>query len=234
MKIVASIEARLGSSRLPGKVLKKINGYACLELIYRRLEQSKLIDDIIIATSKNPLDDDIESWCLKKGFKVFRGSEDDVLSRVVSAHEACSSDVIVEITGDCPLTDHNLIDEGIKIYQNEDFDVVSNCRQPSYPQGADVQVFSLEILKHVEQTIFDEAVREHVSLYFYENEDIYKIYHMHAPKELNGPNIRLQLDYEEDYQFIISIYNHLYPKYGLKFGVKEIIKLLSEKNLNYF
>ena len=113
MKIVASIEARMGSSRLPGKVLKKFGNETTLSLLVKRLKTCKNLDDIVVATTINSIDDLICDWCKKNKISFFRGSEDDVLERVVKAHEKMGTDVIVEITGDCPFTDPKVVDLSI-------------------------------------------------------------------------------------------------------------------------
>lgn len=228
MKIAASIEARMGSSRLPGKVLREIHGVPALTRLVRRLRRSKEIHEIVLATTISSKDDALEAWAKKENVKCFRGSEEDVLGRVCAAHAMLGSDIIVEVTGDAVLLDPCVIDAGIKTYKEKNVDVVTNVWQPGYPQGIDVQVFSRALLQDVADRISDPAVREHVSLYFYENPDRYKIHHMLPPKHLNRPNLRTQLDYEEDYHFISAVYSHLEPQYGDAFGIEEVISLLNE------
>ena len=228
-KVVASIEARMGSSRLPGKVLMDIQGKSALDRLVSRLELSRKIDDIILATSTNSSDDILYDWAIERNIPVYRGSEHDVLDRVVNSHREMNTDIIVEITGDCPLLDPEVIDLGVETFLSNDCDVVNNVRKPSFPQGADIQVFKFNLLEKVSNEIFDSAVREHVSLYFYENPDIYKIIHLIAPDSLKHPDLRLQLDYKEDLDFIREVYKNLEPQYGDKFGVKEIIDLISLK-----
>ena len=229
MKVVASIEGRMGSSRLPGKMLKNINDYNVLELLVRRLRQAKMIDDIIVATTTNPLDNKLEEWCNKNNINCYRGAEDDVLQRVVESHKKMGTDLIVEITGDCPLTDPEIIDLGINTYLSNDTDVVTNCGNVlTWPMGIYVQVFSYELLNYVEKNISDPAVREHVSLYFYENTNIYKIINLLAPKRWHAPEYRFQLDYPEDLKFIKTICQELEPDYGINFGIEEIMTLIKK------
>ncbi|MEM7071851.1 MAG: hypothetical protein AAF403_08875, partial [Pseudomonadota bacterium] len=217
-KVVASIEARMGSSRLPGKVLMDIVDHHALARLVMRLKQSKKIDDIVVATTVSTKDDLICDWCQKNAIAYHRGSEDNVLDRVVQAHQKMQSNVIVEVTGDCTLLDPSIIDQGIDIFLNNHYDVVTNTVELSYAQGIDVQVFSYKNLKWVNDHIDDQAVLEHVSLYFYENPDKYHIYHMKAPDHLRAPFVRMQLDYQEDLDFIRKIYQHLEPKYGPYFS----------------
>ena len=230
MKIVATIEARMGSSRLPGKVLMPINGVPAIKKMIDRVKESRMIDDIIIATSANKLDNEIVLWAKEHNIKVFRGSEDDVLDRVVKACASVNGDIIVELTGDSILTDPEIIDLGVETFLNNDCDIVSNCgTYLTYPMGIYVQVFRYTDLKIISDTITDPAVREHVSLYFYENTDKYKLINLVAPSAINRPDIRTQLDYIEDHKFIEQIFSNLEPEYGKIFGVYEIIRLIERK-----
>lgn len=225
-RVIASIEARMGSSRLPGKVLMDIEGVQALTRLVNRLRQCRTVDDVVLATSTAPADDVLEEWARANGVAFHRGSEEDVLQRVVQAQSQMNSDIVVEVTGDCPLLDPEVIDLGVETFFANECDVVTNARIPSYPQGADVQVFRLRDLAEVERTIADPAVREHVSLYFYENPDKYRVIHMIAPWSSCAPEQRLQLDYQEDLELIRTVYRRLGPQYGDRFGVREILSLL--------
>ena len=228
-RVVASIEARMGSSRLPGKVLRNLNGQPVLTRLLNRLKQSSLITDIVIATTTKHNDDPIQDWACSNNVTCFRGSEDDVLERVVQSHEFLNSDVIVEVTGDCPLLDPYEIDKGIDIFLRNTFDVVTNVRKPSYPQGVDVQIFTYKSLKYVADNIFDPAVREHVSLFFYENPKQYSIFHMMATPDICRPELRLQLDYSED----LALLNHIYSFFGddHSFKTREVLDYLDNNPL---
>ena len=216
MKIVASIEARMGSSRLPGKVLKNFGDETTLSLLVKRLQNSKYLNDIVIATSVSSKDDLICNWCIENNISFFRGSEDDVLDRVVMAHEKMGSDLIVEIT--------------VQTFLDNDYDVVTNCGNSlSWPMGMYAQVFSLENLKWVNKNISDLVVHEHVSLYFYENPNLYKVYELIAPQNVSYPNMRIVLDYEEDFIFLTKIYEILSAKYNDFFGINDIVNLLKSQ-----
>lgn len=229
MRVVASIEARIGSSRLPGKVLMDICGRPALGRIIDRLRACSTVDDIVLATTTSSRDDILESWGRSEGVAVFRGSEEDVLDRVVGAQRFMGSDIVVEVTGDCPLIDPKIIDLGVETFFANSCDVVTNARVASFPQGADVQVFRLDLLADVASRIFDSAVREHVSLYFYENPSLYRIIHLMADHSHKCSDLRLQLDYQEDLDLIRQIYSRLIPKYGVLFSVPEILKLLERE-----
>ena len=142
-RVVASIEARMGSSRLPGKVLKDINGQPALWRLVDRLRRCMHVDDVIVATSTAKGDDFLAQWCEQQSIACFRGSENDVLHRVVEAHRFMKSDLVVEITGDCPMTDPDIVDLGIETFLTHKVAVVSNCgNNLTWPMGQYVQVFA--------------------------------------------------------------------------------------------
>ncbi|WP_204106208.1 MULTISPECIES: glycosyltransferase family protein [Spirulina sp. CCY15215] len=225
-RIIASIEARMSSSRLPGKVLADIGGQPALTRLLRRLRQAQSLNGIILATSTNPADDPLEQWGAEQNLPVYRGSEEDVLARVVGAQRQMNSDIVVEITGDSILLDPEIIDWGVTTFLENECDVVANVKKLSFPMGIDVQVYRLSDLEEISKTITDSAVREHVSLYFYEHPERYRIFHLFAPSPWHAPDYRFQLDYPEDLHFIREIYRLLEPQYGDRFGVGKIISLL--------
>ncbi len=228
-RIIASIEARMGSSRLPGKVLMDIHGKPALARLVDRLRACRTLTDIVVATSTDPRDDAIAEWARAYGVALFRGSEEDVLDRVAKAQSALSSDIVVEITGDCPLLDPEVIDLGVESFLANPCDILTNARIESYPAGTDVQVYRLEALQDVAARITDAAVREHVTLYFYENPEIYRCIHLLAPASVRWPGLRCQLDYAEDLAFIRAVYADLMPTHGPVFGLPVLIDLLKRK-----
>ena len=229
LRKVASIEARMGSSRLPGKVLKGFGNETVLSLLVKRLKRAKTLDDIVIATTIEKRDDLIHDWCKANSIPCFRGSEEDVLDRVVKAHEFMKSDIVVEITGDCPFTDPAIIDLAVETFLTNKVDVVTNCGNIlTWPLGQYAQVFPLELLKNVNEKVPDQVVHEHVSLFFYENPNLYRIYDLIAPNKWKYPNIRIVLDYEEDFLFLSKIFDNLSKKYDIYFGIEEIIKFLKD------
>ncbi len=225
-RIIASIEARMGSSRFPGKVLAPVCGEPALTRLLRRLQRCQTLDGIILATSAMPADDQLERWAASEGVVCHRGSEEDVLLRVVEAHRRLQSDIVVEITGDCVMIDPELIDMAVVTFQENDCDVVTNVRKVSFPNGMDVQVFRLRELEEVAATVEDPAVREHVSLYFYEHPERYRVIYLFAPARWRAPECRLVLDYPEDLRFINELYRRLEPDYGDAFGLEEIMTVL--------
>lgn len=217
----------MGSSRLPGKVLMDIHGQPALWRLVDRLRQCAFLDDVVVATSTSPLDDVLADWCAARGIACFRGSEDDVLNRVVEAHKFMRSDIVVEITGDCPLTDPAIVDLGVETFLAHDVDVVTNCGlKLTWPMGQYVQVFPLALLDEVDKTVDDAAVHEHVSLYFYEHPERYRVIDLLAPNRWREPSWRMQLDYAEDLAFQNAVYAALEPEFGSYFGVEETVAFL--------
>lgn len=228
-RVIASIEARMNASRLPNKVLLDIGGEPALGRMVHRLQRCRGLDGIVVATTINPADDAIEAWAREVGVACHRGSEEDVLRRVVDAQRGMGADVVVELCGDCPLIDPDLVDLGVETFLARDCDVVTSAVEPSFPQGTEVQVFSLAALEEVADTVTDPAVREHVSLYFYENPERYHIVHLDAAPDQRHPEVRLQMDYPQDLELIRMIYARLEPLHGDAFGLGEIVRLLVQE-----
>jgi len=229
-KIVASIEARMTSSRLPGKMLENIGDKPVIQHLVDRLRNCSTLDDIVIATTLNDTDDVLVDWADSYGVKSFRGSEDDVLQRVIDAHVFMGTDVIVEVTGDCPFTDPDIVDIGVNTFLSNDIDYLTNCEIVSAPPGLYVQVFRLESLLKIGKIIKDPAVREHVSLYYYENPDKYKIFNLISSPKLRLPEgARIYLDYPEDLEFLSAVYDYFKTQKNENFNAEEIVKLLTDK-----
>ncbi|MFA4876150.1 MAG: glycosyltransferase family protein [Methanoregula sp.] len=228
MKTVAIIEARMTSTRLPGKVMLPILGRPTLELMIERLKRAKLIDQIVVATTQNHTDDVVEHLTHRLGVGCFRGSEDDVLDRVLRSAHANGVDVIVEVTGDCPLIDPIVVDNVIGIYQKKNIDYVSNVLKQTYPIGMDVQVFSTAVLEKVARLTQDPIDHEHVSLYIYEHPEIFSLFNIESDLPEKYWNMRLTLDTQEDYQLITAIYELLYPR-NPTFTLDDIVDLLEKR-----
>ena len=224
--INASIEARMTSSRLPGKVLMNaINNVSMLEFMINRIKLSKRLDDIVVATTINREDQPIVDLCDRLGVKYYRGSEEDVLQRVLFAHNELNSDIIVELTGDCQLIDYRIIDEVIDEYLENDYDYVSNCHVRSFPIGLDVEVFSRKLLEDISKEALDIEDREHVSLYIYKSGN-YSLKAVIADEDLFWPELRITLDDKGDYLFLREIISNFYPKNKFDFSAKEVIEYI--------
>lgn len=226
-RIVATIEARMTSSRLPGKVLMKFCGIPSLQHTIERLKRSKYIDDVVVATTVNAADDPVISLCRLLGCHFYRGSEEDVLQRVLDAAKSYQADIIVEITGDCPLIDWRHADYLIEQLFAKECDYVANNIERSFPRGYDTQVFPVAVLDEVNQVTDDPIDHEHVSLYIYRHPQKYKVWNWKAPKRLNHPEFEPTLDSIEDYDFIQEIFRHLYVK-DPDFTCEMVVRLLLE------
>ena len=230
-KVIASIQVRYNSTRLPGKVLKKICGKPMLELMLERLSKSKLIDEIIIATTINKNDDPIFELAKKLGYKVFRGDENDCLDRHYQAIKNSNGNFICKITSDCPLIDPEIVDKVIGYYfENEKkFDYVSNVHPATFPDGLDVEMFSLDTLERAWKEAKNQDEREHTTTYMWKNPLIFRIGSVTMSK---GENLfkkeRWTVDYPEDFEFIKAIYENLYHN-GKIFLLNEILEFLSER-----
>src|SRR5215469_4940434 len=185
--VVASIEARMTSTRLPGKVLLPCIGRPMLELMVERVKRSRYADSIVVATTVNATDDPIVTLARQLGIRFFRGSEPDVVNRVTSAMREAKADIVVQLTSDCPLIDPDIIDQLVRIYAANGFDHVSNTILRSYPDGLDAQVSSLPILEKCYALCENDKDREHLFYTIRRNQDKIKTYQVLAPPELCWP-----------------------------------------------
>lgn len=228
MKIVAIIEARMTSSRLPGKVLMEVLGKPILHYLVARLKQVHLLDEIVLATTTNSTDDSLVDFANNENIKCYRGSENDVMARVVGAAESVEADLIVEITGDCPIIDPNIIEQVIQTYINNNFDYVNNVNVRSYPDGMDVQVFSLNVLKKSLKMTNDILDHEHVTLHIRNHPEIFSHLNLVAPKNLWWPELGLTLDERSDFELLKKIIEYFSDNNF--FDCYEVIKLLRDRS----
>ncbi len=209
-KIVAIIEARFNSTRLPGKVLMPIMGQPMLVRIIQRLKLARTLDDIVVATSDSISDDAVEHAMHYMGAHIYRGSENDVLDRVVKAAQSVDADIIVEVTGDCPLVDPGLVDKVVGDFLVGGADFVSNILPHTTPRGTDVRVFRTSQLAEINRNSRDSADHEHVSLHFWEHLDRYSCRNVEMDLPEVVAEIRLTVDTAEDLQLVRAIYEGLY------------------------
>lgn len=228
MKVVAIIQARMGSTRLPGKVLKKIMNKTLLAYQLERVRQSLLIDEIVIATTKNDMDHVIAEFCERKNINVYKGSEYDVLDRYYKAASKFKADVIVRLTSDCPLIDSDIIDEVIQLYLTsiETIDYASNTLERSFPRGLDVEVFSFEALEEAYQKANLESEREHVTPYIYNKSNRFTVANLKCREDLS--NHRWTVDTIEDFELIKRIIEVTYPD-TKNIRMQQIVEIL-ERN----
>src|SRR5690349_14498383 len=207
LKIVCIVEARFTSSRLRGKVMMPIKGEPMLARMIERLKLARTIDEIVVATTVNATDDVLVDLAERMGAHVFRGSEDDVLDRVVGAAHSRDADVIVEVTGDCPLIDPGLIDKVVGDFLVGGADFVSNILPLTTPRGTDVRVFRADDLAEINQKSTDAADHEHVSLHFWEHTDLYTCRNVEMDFPEVVTEIRMTVDTQDDLDFVRAIYD---------------------------
>lgn len=227
MKNAVIIQARMGSTRLSGKVMKVLCDKTVLAHDIERVKIAKNVDEIIIATTNSHNDDIIEKEALKYGAKVFRGSEEDVLSRYYYAAKENNIDVVIRITSDCPLLDPNILEDMIEFFYSHSYDYMSNqapvLEERTYPRGLDTEIFTFNKLEEAHNNARKHYQREHVTPYIYENtENKY-----HCKSEVNYSKYRWTLDTIEDWNLISKVYEYLY-KGRHDFFLKEIVTLMEE------
>lgn len=226
--VVAIIQARTGSSRLPNKVLMDLSGKPVLIQLVERLKFSKKIEKIIIVTTVKTNDNVIEKLCYDNGIECFRGSEEDVLDRYYQAYRKFNlseADILLRITGDCPLIDPELVDQVIQFYSEGAYDYVSNAIEPTFPDGLDTEVFNGKILAQSWEKSCLKSEREHVTAYIRNQKDKYKIGSFKGKVNLSG--LRWTLDEVEDYEFIKEIYAALYRS-GSFFSTAQILDYIEK------
>lgn len=223
--IWAVVAARMTSSRLPGKVLLPLAGRPALAHLIARLRRSRYLDGVVIATAAHAANDPIRACAAAAHVPVFSGSEDDVLDRTLQAAQSVGAEVIVQVTGDCPLIDPAVVDRAIDAYLQHRPDYACNRLPETYPNGLDTEVFATALLAEVATVTDDPPDREHVSLYLYEHPERYTLLNVPAPPGHHWPGLRLTLDTWEDYQVIRAIFDALFPA-NPDFGLTEILDWL--------
>ena len=216
----------MNASRLPGKVLEQLGDMPALSQMLSRVRQSSMIDDIVVATTDTAADDRIAGWAEQEGVTCFRGSEDDVLDRVVNSHKMMSSSIVVELCGDCPLIEPAVIDLAVQAFLNTDTNIVSTVIRPEFPSGVDVEVFTLTNLEWIAANISDPLVREHVSSYFYQQSKSYSCIALEAPQHFYAPEVRILLDYQEDLIFLRAVFDAFQERAQTHFDLVDVLSLL--------
>lgn len=215
MNVIAITQARMASTRLPGKVLKLADGKELVKIHFERVSKSKFISKHILATSQNLADDNLETFAKRNGIELFRGDENDVLKRFVDCIENLSNvDYVVRLTADCPLIDAMVIDECIELIIKNKLDYVSNCLEPTFPDGIDVEIFTYNSLlrAHKESTLNSD--KEHVTPYIWRNSNIkngslFKAFTL--KNEIDYSKVRLTVDEPQDFELV----KHLIEKLGI-------------------
>jgi len=221
--ILALLQARLSSSRLPGKVLMPILGMPMLLRQIERVSRSKHIDKLCVVTTTDASDNPLVEQCEKHDILYYRGSMDDVLDRYYQATEIYGAEHIVRLTGDCPLADPEVIDDVIRYYMDGGYDFVSNCIRPTFPDGLDVAVFNRTVLEESWREAVLPSHREHVTLYARQTEGRYRVGSYEGLHDLS--HMRWTVDEKDDYDFVVWVYEELYPE-NPRFESEDVISLL--------
>jgi spore coat polysaccharide biosynthesis protein SpsF (cytidylyltransferase family) len=225
-RTVAIIQARVGSRRLPGKVLAPIGGRSMLERVVERVLSATRLDGAVVATSEDPRDDAVEAICRRRGFACFRGSESDVLSRYVGAATLHEADPIVRITADCPLIDPEVIDRVVDAFRGTGLpcDYASNINPPTFPHGLDTEILSAETLRRADREARWQSEREHVTLYVRNHPERFRSVNVtHAP-DLSGR--RWVVDEATDLEFVRAVYERMGDR---PFGMADVLALLQRE-----
>lgn len=220
MKIVALIQARMGSTRLPNKVMKQINGVPMIELLLARLSQAKEVDQIVVATSTEKNNLPLITHVRKLGYACEQGSETDVLDRFLQAARSHCADVIIRITGDCPLVDPTLVDQAVRLFKEKDVDYFSNTIPPSYPDGLDIEIFTLAALESVARETTAPFDHEHVTPYLTDSGK-FRVDGIQGKADYSS--LRWTVDEQEDFDVISNVFSHFSP--DIHFSWEQVLDL---------
>lgn len=227
--IAAIVQARFGSTRLPGKILKEINHKPMLWHVVNRLSHSKLIDKCIVATTVLAEDDQVQKFCEENNFLFYRGSSEDVLSRYYNVAKSFNAKIIVRITSDCPVIDFSIIDKMLEEFisgtRMERLDYLSNVLTRSFPRGLDTEIFTFAALEKAYNEAIQVYEREHVTPYIYNHPEIFTLKNFSNEKDYSFH--RWTVDTQEDFNLIENIYKSLYEKNKM-FLFEDILKLFEE------
>jgi len=224
MKTIAIVQARMGSTRFPNKVMQPILGVPLIELLLERLSRAEEINNIILATSEDIKNQTLVAHIINLGFSVYQGSENDVLDRFYQAALSERPDIVVRITGDCPLVDFMVVDNLINTLKSNELDYVCNINPPTYPDGLDVEVFSFHALEHAWREATQSHEREHVTPYIRESGK-FKILNVSHCRDYSSE--RWTVDEPEDFEVVKNIFEHFSPR--RHFGWEEVMQLRDER-----
>lgn len=223
MSTIALIQARMGSSRLPGKVLMELAEKPVLQHVVERVQASKLVHEAVVVTSINREDIPIVAWCSTHTVRVYCGSEEDVLDRYYQAARLIGATVVVRITADCPLMDPEVIDLVLGGLDDPDVDYVNNCGRETWPDGLDVEAFRFNALERAWTCARLPSEREHVTPYIRNHPEEFRTIIVDHEPNLGG--LRWTLDQREDYEFLSRVYTALGDERGI-FGMNRVLDLL--------
>lgn len=203
MKTIVIIQARMGSSRLLGKILMPLGEHNNLHYVTARCKSIAGVNEVIVATSRLPQDDAVEQWCNERKIACFRGSEDDVLSRFIGAAQAYSPDYVVRVTADCPFVDIEMAEQMIELVQQKQVDIID--LEATLPRGLAVEVLAYSALQYIDQHGHEPRHREHVTYYAYEYKEQFTRAAYQPPADRLHPELRITLDTAEDYALISAV-----------------------------
>jgi spore coat polysaccharide biosynthesis protein SpsF len=222
-KIVAIIQARMGSSRLPGKVLADIGGQPMLHHVVRRTQLAKSLDAVVVATSTAQADEAVARCCVDSGIACFRGSEDDVLDRYHGAATHFGADTVVRLTADCPFLDPEVIDKVVATFDKGLYDYVSNTLECTYPDGLDTEVFTRASLDRAWREARWRSEREHVTPFIKNHPELFRLRNVSHRDDLSA--MRWTVDEPSDLEFARRVYSYFTPAH---FRMADMLALLSE------
>lgn len=228
MKVIGLIQARMGSTRLPGKVMLKLVGKPVLWHIYNRLKNCNLLDLVVVSTGEYEKNREICEFASLNNIPFYSGSETDMIDRIYQTAKKFHANAIVRITADCPLIDPKIVDRLILEFRNKnsEIDIVANNKIQSFPQGLDAEIYSFEILEKMWKEIKEPEFREWFPLYIDKNPTLFRI--LNIKNSLDLSNFRWTIDYLEDYEFVKQVYESLYNKDRI-FGMEEVLDLLKKR-----
>lgn len=231
MRIFAIVQARMSSTRLPGKVALRLpygGRLTVLEQVVRRLKKCPALDGVAVATTTDKSDAPLVRLAGKAGAGFFRGSREDVLARYYGAAEKFRCDAVVRITSDCPCVDPDLVETLIKLHVKRGADYTSNVVKLTYPDGYDAEVIGASALAKAHYMARKPEDREHVTSFIRGNPGLFRIVSAEAPAPYRRPELRLTLDTPEDYSLLCAVYDHLY-RHGHAFGIREVFRLFKTR-----
>lgn len=223
MKTGVVVQVRMGSSRLPGKVLLEIAGKPLLQYLLERLERCQTVDNVVVATSTEGNDDLIVDFCRRYGIECFRGAPDDVAGRLVGVLDRYGWDALVRISGDSPLLDHRLVDRALWVFEEDNYDLVTNVWPRSYPYGQSVEVLGAKVFRRAYEKMSKKSDLEHVTRYFYRNEQRFEIYNFES--KVNYAGICMSVDTKENFKSVEALIKRM-DKSHWTYTVDELVGMM--------
>lgn len=224
-RIVGIIQARMSSTRLPGKVLKEILGKPMLWYLVTRVQKAKYIDDVVIATTIHKEDDSLQQFAVGNNLGIYRGSENDIVDRLLNAGKKYDADVVVRVWGDSPLIDPEIIDKVLARFISGNYDYANNFNPPTYPAGMNFEIYSSKSLQRIWKETDDKFYREYPFEYIYAHHNSFKT--LYDKNDVNLSDIYLAVDYIEDFELVAEILKNLHSDNKI-FGTKDVLKLIQK------